>query len=198
MRRTMPTGTRYIRHRLAGREASRSRSERRAGTEHREGGAMILATTTVEDVDRFVEIFSTKGAEKRKEHGSKGSTVFRDPNEDDRVWVLFDWDGEGWTELRLRPRGPGDPAGGRARGQAPGGGDRRPVRRLGSSARRRSTRSPLPPWPSPGGSDLAHRTTLEQPLLSPRDWPPLPYRPSVTLPRRSPAMLARDRQSSGR
>ena len=53
---------------------------------------MILATTKVEDFDRFLEIFSTKGAEKRKQHGSKGSTVFRDPGEDDRVWVLFDWD----------------------------------------------------------------------------------------------------------
>src|SRR3954452_10339460 len=40
---------------------------------------MILATTTVEDVDRFLEVFSTKGAVKRKEHGSKGASVFRDP-----------------------------------------------------------------------------------------------------------------------
>ena len=45
---------------------------------------MILATTTVEDLDRFVEIYSTTGAEKRKLHGSKGSTVFRDPNEEKR------------------------------------------------------------------------------------------------------------------
>ena len=52
---------------------------------------MILATTKVEDYDRFVKIFSTKGAEKRKQHGSKGSHVFRDPNEDDRVWVIFGW-----------------------------------------------------------------------------------------------------------
>jgi hypothetical protein len=43
---------------------------------------MILATTKVEDFDRFLEIFSTKGAEKRKQHGSQGSTVFRDPTED--------------------------------------------------------------------------------------------------------------------
>src|SRR4051812_7954370 len=34
------------------------------------GGRMILATTTVEDYDRFEKIFSTKGAEKRREHGS--------------------------------------------------------------------------------------------------------------------------------
>ena len=81
-----------------------------------------------------MKIFSTKGAEKRKQHGSKGSTVFRDPNEDDRVWVLFDWDAGGLAELRLRPRGPGDHAGGRAQGQAAGGGARRPVRGVSAVA----------------------------------------------------------------
>ena len=34
---------------------------------------MLLATTQVEDVDRFIEVFTTTGAEKRKEHGSKGA-----------------------------------------------------------------------------------------------------------------------------
>ena len=67
---------------------------------------MILATTTVEDFDRFLSIFATKGAEKRKQHGSKGATVFRDPNEDDRVWVLFDWDGEGWQNFVSDPEVP--------------------------------------------------------------------------------------------
>ena len=67
---------------------------------------MILATTTVEDVDRFLEVFSTKGAEKRKEHGSKGATVYRDPNEDDRVWVFFDWDVEGWQSFVSDPEVP--------------------------------------------------------------------------------------------
>ena len=67
---------------------------------------MLLATTTVEDVDRFLEVFSTKGAEKRKEHGSKGATVFRDPNEDDRVWVIFDWDAEGWQSFVSDPEVP--------------------------------------------------------------------------------------------
>ena len=60
---------------------------------------MLLATTQVEDFDRFLRIFSTKGAEKRKQHGSKGSTVFCDPNEDGRVWVLFDWDEEDWKNF---------------------------------------------------------------------------------------------------
>ena len=64
---------------------------------------MILATTTVEDFDRFTEIFSTKGADKRREHGSKGAQVFRDPNQTDRVWVLFDWDAAGWAAFVSDP-----------------------------------------------------------------------------------------------
>src|SRR6187399_106891 len=76
------------------------------GGEREEEERMILATTTVEDYDRFLNIFSTKGAEKRKEHGSKGATVFRDPNEEDRVWVLFDWDEEGFQNFVSDPEVP--------------------------------------------------------------------------------------------
>ena len=68
--------------------------------------SMRLATTKVEDLDRFLKIFSTKGADKRKQHGSKGSVVFRDPNEDDRVWVIFDWDAEGWKSFVTDPEVP--------------------------------------------------------------------------------------------
>ena len=91
---------------------------------------MILATTKVEDFDRFLKIFSTKGAEKRKQHGSKGSTVFRDPSEEDRVWVIFDWDEEGWAKLCLRPRRPCDLERSRAQRCTPGGEAGRPLRRL--------------------------------------------------------------------
>ena len=67
---------------------------------------MLLATTTVEDFDRFANIFSTKGAEKRRQHGSKGALVFRDPNQDDRVWVIFDWDAEGFQRFASDPEVP--------------------------------------------------------------------------------------------
>jgi hypothetical protein len=67
---------------------------------------MILATTQVEDFDRFEKIFSTTGADKRRQHGSKGAHVFRDPNEDNRVWVLFDWDAEGWQSFVSDPEVP--------------------------------------------------------------------------------------------
>ena len=33
---------------------------------------MILATAKVEDFDRFLEIFATKGVEKRRQHGVQG------------------------------------------------------------------------------------------------------------------------------
>jgi len=67
---------------------------------------MLLATTQVENLDRFLEIFSTKGADKRKQHGSKGAVVFRDPTEDDRVWVVFDWDEQGWQSFVSDPEVP--------------------------------------------------------------------------------------------
>ena len=68
---------------------------------------MILATTQFEDFDRFMEVFSTAGADKRREHGSKGARVFRDPNEDDRIWVIFDWDDTGWKNFVTDPAVPG-------------------------------------------------------------------------------------------
>ena len=67
---------------------------------------MILATTTVENVERFLEVFATSGADKRALHGSKGSTVFRDPTEENRVWALFEWDEQGWAAFVSDPEVP--------------------------------------------------------------------------------------------
>src|SRR5215218_7069726 len=50
--------------------------------------------------------FTTKGAEKRKQHGCKGAHVFRDPNESDRVWAIFDWDEAGWQSFTADPEVP--------------------------------------------------------------------------------------------
>ncbi len=67
---------------------------------------MLLATTQVENLDQFMDIFSTLGAEKRKQHGSKGATVFRDPSEPDRLWAIFDWDAQGWQSFVSDPEVP--------------------------------------------------------------------------------------------
>lgn len=64
---------------------------------------MLLATTKVEDFDRFMQVFSAAGADKRKQHGSKGAVIFRDPVETDRVWVVFDWDEKGWQSFASDP-----------------------------------------------------------------------------------------------
>ena len=81
-----------------------------AARREREENDMILATTTVEDIDQFVQIYSTTGAEKRKLHGSKGSTVFRDPERGGPGLGDLRLGPGGLGELRLRSRGPGDHA----------------------------------------------------------------------------------------
>jgi hypothetical protein len=67
---------------------------------------MLLATTKVEDLDRFMKVFRAAGAEKRRQHGSKGAIVFRDPSEPDRVWAVFDWDEQGWQSFVSDPEVP--------------------------------------------------------------------------------------------
>ena len=67
---------------------------------------MILATTTVENVDRFLDVFGTKVADKRARYGSRGSTVFRDPTEENRVWGLFDMDEAGGAKFVSDPEVP--------------------------------------------------------------------------------------------
>jgi hypothetical protein len=67
---------------------------------------MFLATSKVEDFDRWWGVFTTTSLEKRKQHGSKGSRTWRDPNEEGRIWVLFDWDAEGWQNFVSDPEVP--------------------------------------------------------------------------------------------
>jgi hypothetical protein len=67
---------------------------------------MVLSTVRVEDFDRFWATFSTKGAEKRKQHGSTGSRVFRDPSDDGRVWVVFDMEDADYLALLNDPEMP--------------------------------------------------------------------------------------------
>ena len=103
---------------------------------------MLLATTQVEDFDRFLEIFSTTGAEKRKEHGSKSALIFRDPSEDDRVWVIFDWDEQGWQSFVSDPEVPPIMKEAGHKSTTAGRAVRRPVPRL----------TPAAPWAAPAGN----------------------------------------------
>jgi hypothetical protein len=67
---------------------------------------MILSTAKVADFDQFLKTFSTRGAEKRKEHGSKGSWVFHDPDDPSRVLVAFDWEMEDYERFIADPEVP--------------------------------------------------------------------------------------------
>jgi quinol monooxygenase YgiN len=87
---------------LAGKHATRIGSNGRG--QCKEEATMILGTVKVDDYDRFWSIFSTKGAELRKEHGSKGAQVFRDPDDANRVYAVLDWDEEGWQSYLSDPR----------------------------------------------------------------------------------------------
>ena len=110
---------------------------------------MLLATTQVEDFDRFLEIFSTTGAEKRKQHGSKSALIFRDPSEDDRVWVIFDWDEQGWQSFVSDPEVPPIMKEAGHKSTTAGRAVRRPVPRLTPAAPRgRRQRGSLAPPPA--------------------------------------------------
>jgi hypothetical protein len=67
---------------------------------------MLLAATTIEDFDRWMKVFTTTSADKRKQYGSKGALISRDLNEADRVWVVFDWDQQGWQSFVSDPEVP--------------------------------------------------------------------------------------------
>ena len=67
---------------------------------------MIVTIAKVADFEQFLKTFSTKGAEKRREHGSKGSHVFRDPDDLNRVWVFFDWEIEDYERFLSDPEIP--------------------------------------------------------------------------------------------
>ena len=69
---------------------------------------MLLATTQVEDFDRFMAVFSTTGADKRKEHGSKGALDLPRPLRGRPGLGDLRLGRAGLAELRVRPRGPAD------------------------------------------------------------------------------------------
>ena len=77
-----------------------------AGAQGSGGQRMLLATTTVEDFDKWIKAFEGKSLPKRKQHGSTGATVFRDPADKARVWVVFEWDEKGWQSFVSDPEVP--------------------------------------------------------------------------------------------
>ncbi|WP_280332988.1 hypothetical protein [Nocardia wallacei] len=67
---------------------------------------MIVTIARVTDPDRFLEVFQTVGAEKRKEHGCRGARVYVDPEGSQRVWCVFDWDAADYGTFLADPEIP--------------------------------------------------------------------------------------------
>lgn len=67
---------------------------------------MIVTVARVSDLDRFLEVFATKGKPKRREHGCRGARVFLDPEDQSRVWAVFDWDEDDYAGFLADPEIP--------------------------------------------------------------------------------------------
>ena len=60
---------------------------------------MILAKLRVNDFEQFWSVFSDRGAKQRASFGSKGSQVLRSGADRDELWILFDWDEDGYRRF---------------------------------------------------------------------------------------------------
>ncbi|SMB96935.1 hypothetical protein [Deinococcus hopiensis] len=54
----------------------------------------IWATVNIEDLQKFIGVFSTAGAAARRSHGSRGCRVFTVPGVEGQVRVLFTWESQ--------------------------------------------------------------------------------------------------------
>ncbi len=54
--------------------------------------AHTISRVRVADFDRFIEVFSTRGAAKRAEYGCRGVVVHRAADDPNVVVNVFDWD----------------------------------------------------------------------------------------------------------
>lgn len=67
---------------------------------------MIVTVARVSDPDRFLEVFETEGADKRREHGCRAARVYLDPDDPHRMWSVFDWDQEDYEGFLADPEIP--------------------------------------------------------------------------------------------
>lgn len=52
----------------------------------------VLASVKIEDLQKFVGVFSTLGANARRKHGSLACQVFAVPESSDEMKLLFEWE----------------------------------------------------------------------------------------------------------
>jgi heme-degrading monooxygenase HmoA len=54
--------------------------------------AHTIGRVRVHDFDHFLRTFTTRGKQKRGEHGSRGAKIFRSTENPNEAIVIFDWD----------------------------------------------------------------------------------------------------------
>ena len=54
----------------------------------------------------LTQLFANLRTPQQARDPGKGAQVFRDPNQADRVWVIFDWNAEGWQSFVSDPETP--------------------------------------------------------------------------------------------
>ena len=52
----------------------------------------ILARVNIEELEKFISVFATRGAKMRAKHGNTGSRVFTVQDNPNEVQVLFAWE----------------------------------------------------------------------------------------------------------
>lgn len=67
---------------------------------------MFVTISRTSDPDRFLEVFNTIGARKRREHGCRGARVYVDPEDAHRMWCFFDWEQEDYQGFLADPEVP--------------------------------------------------------------------------------------------
>jgi hypothetical protein len=67
---------------------------------------MIVTIARVTHPERFLRIFETIGADKRREHGCRCACVYFDPYDAYRVWSVFDWDAVDYAGFLADPEAP--------------------------------------------------------------------------------------------
>ncbi len=64
---------------------------------------MILVRLKVGDWEQFWNVFTTEGAERRRDHGSAGVRVLRNQDDQTEAWLLFDWDRARYESFLAEP-----------------------------------------------------------------------------------------------
>lgn len=64
---------------------------------------MVLVRATIGEWEQFWRQFTSAGADRRREHGSRGVTVFRDADDPHAVLLLFDWEREAFEAFLADP-----------------------------------------------------------------------------------------------